>query len=463
MSHPTLELAMIVRDGGTALARAFQSALPAVDGMVVGDTGSADASREVARRMGARVLEIPWEDDFAKARNAVLDSCRADWVLWLDADEMLDTAGAAWIPALLEQNQAAQAPVDAWEVWRWNYVRTLNSRSGELVAEPNPVRLEESRSYPAYTRHLNTLLFRRRPELYFENPVHETVSRRVRALGLRTAEAPFVIHHFGAVEDSEEQRREKNEHYHQLGIKKVRDNPGDDRAHFELGLSQLEHRRDPAAALACFEQAIALNPQRAGAWIYAGICLTRLGRLPEALDRLRHAEQMGARSGLLSGALGDVFFHTGDAAQAARWYEQAGEFSTASPLVECKLGACQLRLGEAKAGLARIEAAVAREPESDELYEIWAAAALQAGDAATAARVAAQRLELGTPPASSFVVAAAFAARLGGWERALSLLLDGLRRYPGNPMLERESQAARQRINAGKPIAIVGKKKSSQP
>ena len=448
MGRPTLELAMIVRDGGPGLARCLRSAQPAVNGMVVGDTGSTDASREVARRMGARVLEIPWENDFAKARNSVLAACRAEWVLWLDADEMLDPAGAAWIPALLEQNQSAPAPVDAWEVWRWNYVRTLNSRSGELVAEPNPVRLEESRPYPAYTRHLNTLLFRRLPGLYFENSVHETVSKRVRALGLRTSEAPFVIHHFGAVEDSDELRREKNERYHQLGLEKVRKNPGDDRAHFELGLSYLEHRRDPAAALACFEQALALNPLRTGAWIYAGICLTRLGRLPEALLRLRHAEQMGVRSALLSGALGDVFFQAGEAAQAARCYRQAGEFSAASPLVECKLGACQLRLGEAEAGLARIQAAVAREPEAGELYEIWAAAALQAGDATTAARVAARRLELGTPPASSFVVAAVLQARLGGWEAALALLLDGLRRYPGNPMLERESQTARQRISA---------------
>jgi Tfp pilus assembly protein PilF len=450
MSRPTLELAMIVRDGRPALARSLKSAQPAVDGMVIGDTGSTDASREVARQFGTRVLELPWEDDFAKARNAVLAVCRADWVLWLDADEMLDTAGAAWIPALLEQNHSAQAPVDAWEVWRWNYVRTLNSRSGELVAEPNPVRLEESRPYPAYTRHLNTLLFRRLPGLYFENPVHETVSKRVRALGLRTAEAPFVIHHFGVVEDSDEQRREKNEHYHQLGLKKARKNPGDDRAHYELGLSYLEHCHDPATALACFERTLALNPLRTGAWIYAGICLTRLGRLPEALARLRHAEQMGVRSGLLSSALGDIFFQSGEATQAAHWYELARELAAASPLIECKLGACQVLLREADAGLARIEAAVAREPEAGELYEIWAAAALQAADAATAARVATARLGLGTPPAGSYVVAAVLQARLGEWDRALALLLDGLRRYPGNPALERECQVARQKIGAGK-------------
>jgi len=445
MSRPTLELAMIVRNGGPGLARCLRSALPAVDGMVVGDTGSTDDSRETSHKFGARVLSVPWENDFAKARNAVLEACRADWVLWLDADEMLDPAGAAWIPALLTQNQTARAPVDAWEVWRWNYVRTLNSRSGERVAEPNPMRLEESRPYPAYTRYLNTLLFRRLPGLDFEGRVHETVSRRVRALGLRAAEAPFVIHHFAFVEGPEQLRQEKCELYQQLGRQKVLDNPQDGWAHYELGLSELEHHHDAAAALACFEQAKALNPEREGAWIYAGICLTRLGRLPEALTRLRRAEEMGVRSGLLSAALGDVFFRAGDARQAARFYQQADTFSAASPLVECKLGVCQVRLGDPAAGLERIQAAVAREPEAGELYEIWAAAAFEAGDAATAARVAAQRLNLGQPTAASFVIAAAFTAHLGDWEKSLALLLDGLRRYPGNPLLERESQIARQK------------------
>ncbi|MDR3751232.1 MAG: glycosyltransferase [Terracidiphilus sp.] len=455
MSGPTLELAMIVRNGESCLARCLNSSLPAVSGILVGDTGSTDASRDIAQGMGARVLEIPWENDFAKARNAVLQECRADWVLWLDADEMLDPAGAAWIPALLEQNQKAKVPVDAWEVWRWNYVRTLNSRSGELVAEPNPVRLEESRPYPAYTRHLNTLLFRRLPGLYFENCVHETVSGRVRALGLHAAEAPFVIHHFGAVEDSEQVGKDKRELYYQLGRQKVLDNPEDDWAHYELGLSELEHHHDAAAALTCFERALALNPAREGAWIYAGICLTRLGRLREALDCLRHAEQMDVYSGLLQAALGDVFFQAGDARQAVRCYRLAAECAAASPLLQCKLGACEVCLGEFAAGLERIEAGVAREPEAGELYEIWAAAAFQAGDTVTAANVAAQRLSLGKPPASSFIVAATIEAHQGHWDKALVLLRDGQQRYPADPMLEREAQAVQQRISVGESAAAI--------
>lgn len=444
MSRPTVELAMIVRNGGAGLARCLKSALPAVNGIVVGDTGSTDASIRVAGAFGARVLCVGWENDFSKARNTVLAACTADWVLSLDADEMLDPEGAEQIPALI-----AQEKIDAWEVWRWNYVRTLNSRSGDRAAQPNPMRLEESRCYPAFTRGLNTLLFRRYPGVYFENPVHETVSKRIRALGLTAAEAPFVIHHFGFVEDSEAARKAKCELYQQLGWQKLRENPRDYWAIYELGLGELEHYRDPVAALALFEQALALKPELPGARIYAGICLTRLGRFPEAFVQLQRAAQIAPISVLLAESIGDVYFHSGAVAQALRCYEQAAQIATVSALVECKRGGCLVSLGDCAAGLARIEATVAREPDAGELYEIWAAAALLAGETRQAARVARQRLLFGDPPAVSYIVAAGLEARQGCWNEALTILRDGLERYPGNPVLEKELRVARERAGVG--------------
>jgi len=453
VSRPKLTLAMIVRNGSAGLARCLKSALPAVDAIVIGDTGSTDSSVDIAREYGARVFDVAWENDFSKARNAVLAEVVTDWVLWMDDDEMLDPAGAKWIPALLEANEKSTSPVDAYEVWRWNYVSSLNSRSGGLMAEPNPCRLEESRPYPAYTRYLNTLLFRRHPEVYFEGPVHETVARRVRAVGLRAAQAPFVIHHFGFAGGTEQRRQEKNEYYHQLGLETVRLHPEDSWAHYQLGLSALEHRRDPAAALTWLDRSLALSPSNQTAWVYSGICLTRLGRLEEALERLQRAAGLGAVSALLAEAAGDVYFKKNDAAQAAQWYEQVGQASpggsgVVSALVDCKRGACQVRMGDNHAGLARIEAAVAREPQAGELYEIWAAAALQAGDLATAARVAAERLSIGRPPAGSFVVAAVLQAQLGKWQSALDLLIQGQNLYPEDPALQREAEVARQKIAA---------------
>jgi tetratricopeptide (TPR) repeat protein len=58
-----------------------------VDEVVVYDTGSTDATVELSRQAGARVIEGYWDDDFGRARNASLEHCRGEWILWIDADE----------------------------------------------------------------------------------------------------------------------------------------------------------------------------------------------------------------------------------------------------------------------------------------------------------------------------------------------------------------------------------------
>ncbi len=99
---PTIELNMIVKNGAAGLARCLTSVAPFIDRIVIGDTGSTDATPDIARQFGAELLRLPWEDDFARARNRVLAYRRCDWILVLDADEMLDHHAARQIRTLLD-------------------------------------------------------------------------------------------------------------------------------------------------------------------------------------------------------------------------------------------------------------------------------------------------------------------------------------------------------------------------
>jgi hypothetical protein len=85
-----VEAAMIVRDEALSIGEAIRRLRPAVDRVVVADTGSQDATVTFAREAGADVITIPWTDHFADARNRVLSEVRGDWVLWVDGDEWLD-------------------------------------------------------------------------------------------------------------------------------------------------------------------------------------------------------------------------------------------------------------------------------------------------------------------------------------------------------------------------------------
>ncbi|MGZ3429567.1 MAG: glycosyltransferase, partial [Polyangia bacterium] len=74
-------LVMIVRDEARCIERCLASARPWVDELRVLDTGSTDATIDIAQRLGARVDSYRWNDDFAAARNAALALVDADWCL----------------------------------------------------------------------------------------------------------------------------------------------------------------------------------------------------------------------------------------------------------------------------------------------------------------------------------------------------------------------------------------------
>lgn len=116
---PTLPLTvcLIVRNEAELLHRCLGSVAGAVQEIVVADTGSIDASRDVARGFGAKVLDVAWQDDFSAARNAALEAASAPWVLMLDADEWVPEATLAALQQILPQVPADAVIFGTRQAW----------------------------------------------------------------------------------------------------------------------------------------------------------------------------------------------------------------------------------------------------------------------------------------------------------------------------------------------------------
>jgi len=112
-SDMTVSAALIVKNEERTLGRCLASIQGAVDEIVVVDTGSEDATKQVARQFGARVLDFPWRDDFGAARQFAFDHATSDWVFWLDADDVV--IGADQIRRLT----AAAVPDVGGFYWRY--------------------------------------------------------------------------------------------------------------------------------------------------------------------------------------------------------------------------------------------------------------------------------------------------------------------------------------------------------
>ena len=115
-----LSLCMIVKNEEKELPLCVNSVKPALDEIVIVDTGSSDNTKEVARQLGARVFDFPWVDDFSAARNHSILRATGDYILWLDADDRVDEGEVEKI-RLLKQNFP----------WKKNqaYYLTVNSQS----------------------------------------------------------------------------------------------------------------------------------------------------------------------------------------------------------------------------------------------------------------------------------------------------------------------------------------------
>lgn len=93
---------MIVKNEEETIERVLSCAKGFCDEMVVCDTGSTDRTIELAEAMGAKVVHFKWVDDFSAARNHSFEHCTGDWIIWLDADDVVTEADQAKIRQLKE-------------------------------------------------------------------------------------------------------------------------------------------------------------------------------------------------------------------------------------------------------------------------------------------------------------------------------------------------------------------------
>jgi tetratricopeptide (TPR) repeat protein len=234
-----LSLCMIVRDEEEMLPRSLAAVRDAVDEIVVVDTGSRDATVEVARSFGATVIEREWTGSFAAARNASIEAASGDWLLFLDADEVLDPADAPLLRELTGRT------------WREAFYLVEINHTGEL-------------GDGTAVTHNALRMFRNRPEYRFEGRVHEQIAHHLPSgLPERIEPTPIRIDHFGylgAVRDAKEKSR-RNIKLLREQLAEVGPNPF---FHFNLG-SELAAAGDASGACHHFEQAwtlLAADPGR---------------------------------------------------------------------------------------------------------------------------------------------------------------------------------------------------------
>jgi GT2 family glycosyltransferase/predicted Zn-dependent protease len=226
VSHPgspvRVSLTMIVKNEEATLPNCLSTAGDLFDEVIVVDTGSTDGTREAAARFGARLFDFPWVDSFAAARNEALRHARGRWVMWLDADDILDEENRQRLRSVLAG--LGDEP-DAYAM----KVRSALDTSGHAFRLLDQVRL-----------------FPNRAEVRWQYRVHEQILPSARRLGGGVRWADVIIDHTGY--QRAEARHGKLERNLRLLQLDYADAPQDAFTLFNLGWTTLDLGRTEEAA-----------------------------------------------------------------------------------------------------------------------------------------------------------------------------------------------------------------------
>jgi len=85
-----ISVCMIVKNEEMVLARCLDCVKQFADEIIVVDTGSTDNTKDIAYMFTDKVFDYEWCDDFSKARNFAFSKASYDYVMWLDADDVIE-------------------------------------------------------------------------------------------------------------------------------------------------------------------------------------------------------------------------------------------------------------------------------------------------------------------------------------------------------------------------------------
>ncbi len=147
-----ISVCMIVLNEEAVLARCLDSLQGLYDELIVVDTGSTDATKDIAKRYTQQVFDFEWVDDFSAARNFSLSKASCDYIYVADADEVINAENHT---LFLQLKQVLLPEVEVVEMAYDNQLSNCTTSN--------------------FNREYRPKLFRRLRNFQFADPIHEVL------------------------------------------------------------------------------------------------------------------------------------------------------------------------------------------------------------------------------------------------------------------------------------------------
>ena len=287
-----LSLCMIVRDEEKVLKRCLESVHEVVEEIIIIDTGSVDRTMEIAAAYTDKIYTMPWKNDFSAARNFAFSKAGKEYLLWMDADDVLPACEKAKLIALKKQ---------------------ISETDADCVMLPYDAAFDtQGRAVFTYERER---IVRNCPQARWQGRVHEVIPPFGKIL-----HGQVHLEHRKEAQEYSERNLQIYEQMRQDGVSL------DAREQFYYARECYYHKKYAKAVIWFWkflynEAGWVENKIEACRFLY--LCLMELEAEKEAVAALLQGLLLAPPNGELCCTLGQYFWQKGEWKQATFWYENA--------------------------------------------------------------------------------------------------------------------------------------------
>ena len=233
MGINTLSVCMIVKNEEQYLDSCLSAISNKVDEIILVDTGSSDNTLDIAKKYGVNIFEIEWINDFSYARNISLQHASKDWILVLDADEMIPE----------EELQKIYHLIQTQDIHAYQLIIRNILPDGEIIA---------------YNEQPALRLFMNHSGFKYQGKIHESIQPSIIEAGYKIKKTDVYLNHYGYAQTVSQGKVPRGDRNLSLLLDSLALNNYDPYIHYQLGITY-KHLHDSQSADKHLKNALSFN------------------------------------------------------------------------------------------------------------------------------------------------------------------------------------------------------------
>ncbi|MCH5249895.1 MAG: glycosyltransferase [Lachnospiraceae bacterium] len=278
--------------------------------IVLADTGSTDATVEIASKYTDKIYHFDWINDFGAARNFAISKASNDWILSIDCDEYIETIDEELLSTLMQQKPDAAGQI---------LIRNRFTQGGQSSIE-----------------NIRVSRFFNRKYFHFVGAIHEQIEYIDATSDIQEIQdssycpkhvypAPITVLHVG-YDGSEDEMRIKCLRNIELLEKELENNGPDSYIYYQLGQSCMR-LKNYSEAYKWFDLGLSMDVDPSQTYVQTmvesyGYCLLELKMNEEALQLLNIYDDFAVRADFVF-LIGFIYMNNGLFDEAVGEFEKA--------------------------------------------------------------------------------------------------------------------------------------------